>query len=919
MKIKSLLILVLSLVTLTAFGQDGGIKGRVVSRAGRIALGDVKITMTPGGTTTVSDAQGNFVFENIPAGEYSLQFETPEFETSNIAVRVGSQMRDINAVILVPDTQRQMIDDAVFAEFDTETTDDAQALPTSLSASKDLFNNIASYKFSEMRFNVRGYDSQYQDVYMNGIQLNDAMTGYTPWSLWSGLNDATRNQEVTSGIVASDAGLGGIGGTTNIVTSPAQMRQGLRASLVNGNSMYRFRAMVTYASGYQDNGWSYAFSVSTRQGGNSYVNGVYYNAFGYFAAVEKQFGQRHRLALTLLGAPTERGAQQAATQEAYDLVGNNYYNPNWGWQEGKKRNARVRNNHEPVVMLNYTFDISDRSKLDLATSLRFGMNGYSALTWQNGPDPRPDYYRYLPSYFALDKNMLGAAWQQVYWQANYQNIRHFDWDKMYQTNYIQNDPVDEAQYGPGRRSNYMVEERHTDQLDWNLVANFSHIFRNNSKIYGGLSLRRNRTEYYSEVKDLLGGDYWADIDKFAERDFGSNAIAYQNNLDYYYRHGHAHAAKVGDKYGYDYYAHVLRTKAWAAYNFNVGGLGVTVGGEVGYASQWREGLWRKGLFPDNSKGDSKKLDYLTYKAKGNFSYRFSAAHTVEANVVYLQDAPEFQASFVSPRTRNTTTPGLSAERVFGVDASYNLRVGDLKARISGYYTRIYDQSKVISYYDDVAATFTNFAMSGIDKLHFGLEAAVSIPLYRSLALNGAVSWGQYTYDSNPYYLQTQDNSGDIVSDGYVYWKNFRVESTPQLAANVGLSYRSNNNIFLSADFNYYNNMYLSMSPIYRTDAVITGGMAPGDIEHLRRQEKFDSAYTLNASIGKNWYIHRQYTLGFSLEVKNILNNQDIRTGGYEQTRLTKNTETTVTTYQAFDSKYFYMFGTTYYLNLYFRF
>ena len=409
MKIKSLLILVLSLVTLTAFGQDGGIKGRVVSRAGRIALGDVKITMTPGGTTTVSDAQGNFVFENIPAGEYSLQFETPEFETSNIAVRVGSQMRDINAVILVPDTQRQMIDDAVFAEFDTETTDDAQALPTSLSASKDLFNNIASYKFSEMRFNVRGYDSQYQDVYMNGIQLNDAMTGYTPWSLWSGLNDATRNQEVTSGIVASDAGLGGIGGTTNIVTSPSQMRQGLRASLVNGNSMYRFRAMVTYASGHQDNGWSYAFSVSTRQGGNSYVNGVYYNAFGYFAAVEKQFGQRHRLALTLLGAPTERGAQQAATQEAYDLVGNNYYNPNWGWQDGKKRNARVRNNHEPVVMLNYTFDISDRSKLDLATSLRFGMNGYSALTWQNGPDPRPDYYRYLPSYFALDKNMLGAA------------------------------------------------------------------------------------------------------------------------------------------------------------------------------------------------------------------------------------------------------------------------------------------------------------------------------------------------------------------------------------------------------------------------------------------------------------------------------------------------------------------------------
>lgn len=61
------------------------------------------------------------------------------------------------------------------------------------------------------------------------------------------------------------------------------------------------------------------------------------------------------------------------------------------------------------------------------------------------------------------------------------------------------------------------------------------------------------------MKDLLGGDYWADIDKFAERDFGSNTQAYQNNLDYYNKYGHAHAAKVGDKYSYDYYAHVLST------------------------------------------------------------------------------------------------------------------------------------------------------------------------------------------------------------------------------------------------------------------------------------------------------------------------------------------------------------------------
>ena len=934
MKIRALLVILLTLACAGAYAQDGGVKGKVVSRDGRVALSNVKVVVEPLGVTVMTDNHGNFNIDQLPKGEYQLKFEAPEFENLDLAIRVDKMVKNLNSVVMAPDVQ-YVIDDAVFAEFDSDTAADGQSLPSSLSSSKDVFNNIASYKFSEMRFNVRGYDSQYSSIYLNGIRFNDAMTGYGPWSLWSGLNDATRNQENTAGLRSSGYGIDGIGGTTNIITSPSQMRKGLRASLVNGNSMYRFRAMVTYASGYQDNGWSYAFSVSTRQGGNSYVNGVYYNAFGYFAAVEKQFGQRHRLALTLLGAPTERGAQQAATQEAYDLVGNNYYNPNWGWQDGKKRNARVRNNHEPVVMLNYTFDISDRSKLDLATSLRFGMNGYSALTWQNGPDPRPDYYRYLPSYFALDKNMLGAAWQQVYWQANYQNIRHFDWDKMYQTNYIQNDPVDEAQYGPGRRSNYMVEERHTDQLDWNLVANFSHIFRNNSKIYGGLSLRRNRTEYYSEVKDLLGGDYWADIDKFAERDFGSNTQAYQNNLDYYYRHGHAHAAKVGDKYGYDYYAHVLRTKAWAAYNFNVGGLGVTVGGEVGYASQWREGLWRKGLFPDNSKGDSKKLDYLTYKTKGNFSYRFSAAHTVEANVVYLQDAPEFQASFVSPRTRNTTTPGLKAEKVFGADLTYNLNLPYIKARLSGYYTTIEDQSKVISFYDDTRSSFTNFAMSGIDKRYYGVELGLSVPVWQGLSVVGALSWGDYTYTSNPNFVQTVDNVDKIVLKDKVNWDGYHVESSPQLAFNIGLDYRGPRNWFAGVNFNYYDNIYLSMNPMYRTATaikyytnVLTSNTATNaqkasalsSIKTLRKQEKFDSAYTLSANIGKNWYIHRVYMLGFSLEVKNILNDQDIRTGGYEQMRMSKvRGEGGEQIYGRFPSKYFYLFGTTYYLNVYFRF
>lgn len=915
MKFKTLLFLLVSLIAATGFAQTGGgIKGTVISRTTRAKIDNVKITLVPGDRTASTDDNGEFFFENLAPGEYELRFETAEFEDLTLPVRVGKNMREMR-VIMVPTNRQPVLDDAIFAEFDTETVDDAQSLPTSLSASKDVFNNIASYQFSEMRFNVRGYDSQFSDVYMNGIQLNDAMTGYTPWSLWSGLNDATRNQEVTTGLEMGEMGIGGIAGVTNINTRPSQMRKGLRASLVNTNSMYRFRGMLTYSSGVQDNGWSYAFSVSTRQGDNAYVNGVYYNAFGYFAAVEKQFNPQHRLSLTVLGAPTERGAQQASTQEAYDLVGNNYYNPNWGWQNGKRRNARVRDYHEPLAMLNYTFDITDRTQLNVATSIRFGQNGYSALTWYGGPDPRPDYYRYLPSYYP---NTTTGAWLQEAWMANTNNIRYINWDNLYMIN--RNQPVNET-YGEGHRSINMIEERHTDQLDWNFYTQFSHLFKDNSKLNGGLNVRRNRTEYYSEVKDLLGGDYWVDIDKFAERDLGIDIISYQNNMDYYEQYGKAPIARVGDKYSYDYYANVFNGRGWLQYDFSLNNLQVGLGAELGYAALWRHGIWRKGLFYENSKGDSDLLDYLTYKVKANFRYVLSSMHNFEANIVYMQDAPSFQSAFVSPRTRNDVTPGVKAEKVFGVDASYNFRMGDFRARVSGYYTTFTDQTKVISYYDDVEATFSNFAMSGINKQHFGLEVAASVPLYEGLSLKGALSWGQYIYSNNPNYVQIQDNSAAIINQGKVYWKNKRVESTPQTAANIGLSYRSRNNIFASLDLNYYNNMYLSMSPLYRTDAVLTKPMLenPEMLEAIRGQEKFDAAYVLNASIGKNWYINRVYTLGFSLSVDNLLNDQDIKTGGYEQIRLLKNKEASTLTYQPFDSKYFYMFGTNYYLNLYFRF
>ena len=986
MKLKFLLIATMTLVASTVFAQESGLKGRVLSRDGRVAVGNVAVTIE--GTTYKARTNDNGFFElkGVPAGDYKLSFTAPEFENLDIVVKVENGVKDINAVIVVPKAlSSEVIDDAIFAEFDTESSSsDTPALPSMLSASKDLYNNIASYRFSEMRFNVRGYDSKYTDVYLNGIRFNDALTGYGPWSLWSGMNDATRNQESTAGLNATDYGVGGFAGSTNINARASQMRKGFRASVSGGNQMYAFRAIVSYATGQLDNGWSFAASVSTRQGGNGYVDGVYYNSYGYFAAAEKQINKQHRLSLMVLGTPQQRGAQQASTQEAYDMFGSNYYNPNVGYQDGKLRNTRVRRSHEPIVMLNYYYDINEKTRLTAATSVRFGFNGYSAMTWKDGADPRPDYYRYLPSNYtsqiltennfanfisdnsqvlgqqgllrealnALRSGVPGIAVNGIFTPSSNDQIFSYlqgaadarsiwtgriDFDNMINSN--KNGTT--SPYAEGHRSNYMIEERHTDQIDYNFAANISHDFNANHHLLAGVKARVNRTEYYDKIKDLLGGDFWVDVDKFAERDMGSNPIAYQNDLDYYNEHGHARIVREGDKFSYDYYAHVRQAQLWAMYNYRAGGFEVNAGAELGYAGLWRQGLWRKGLFADNSKGDSEHLNFLTYKVKGTFSYRFSQAHHLALNVAATQDAPTFNSAFVSPRTRNTVTPGLTPEQAYSAELVYNLNLPYIQARVAGYFTEMTNGSKVISFYDDTQSSFTNFAMSNIDKRYMGVELAVRVPIWNGLAFQGALNYGDYRYTSNPNFVQTVDNSNKIKLQDKVNWKGFYVESTPQFAVNVGLDFRGPKNWFASINFNYYDKLYLSMNPAYRTDNAVkpfvdvliaeNGSIeqkawASGQIKKMRQEEDLGHAYTLAASLGKNWYIKRKYTIGFSAEVKNILNNQGLRTGGYEQMRMRKvrgmlpgRSNPSTTYYTHFDAKYFYMLGTTCFVNVYFRF
>lgn len=123
MKIRALLVILLTLACAGAYAQDGGVKGKVVSRDGRVALSNVKVVVEPLGVTVMTDNHGNFNIDQLPKGEYQLKFEAPEFENLDLAIRVDKMVKNLNSVVMSPDVQ-YVIDDAVFAEFDSDTAAD---------------------------------------------------------------------------------------------------------------------------------------------------------------------------------------------------------------------------------------------------------------------------------------------------------------------------------------------------------------------------------------------------------------------------------------------------------------------------------------------------------------------------------------------------------------------------------------------------------------------------------------------------------------------------------------------------------------------------------------------------------------------------------------------------------------------------
>lgn len=922
-RLSLLMLLCMALPSLAATGLTGTLvdasTGKAVADA-NVLLRDQAIFVTTGsdGTFTISNAApGTDVLEIIANG-YADAWQ-------DVTI-VKDMVKNIGEIRLQPaGFEGATPDSDQFLFNEDEILDDegmGQSVGTIQGATDDIYYQTSNYDFSVARFRWRGYDTNWNAGYINGIYFNDAMRGRFNFSGLGGMtSSAFRNRSTDIGLAASAYGYGSLGGSSNFTTYASEYAPGFRGNLSYTNSNYMLRAMLQYSTGLNRHGWAFSASIIGRYAPEGVIEGTFYNSLGLQFSLQKVFNDRHSLNLTAWAAPTQRATNAAATQEAYDLAGSNLYNPSWGYLDGKKKSARIVESVDPAVLLNWIWKPKMGTKLNTGIGFRSNRYSSSALNWYQTADPRPDYYRYLPSYYLPDADPgtpLFDAQQEVYgfvtdWWSGDKAHRQIDWNRLYQTNLLNRQQYDRDPELVGQ-SSYILENRHSNLTSWMLSSYLDHRINDHMTLQGGLNVNYSDGHYYKTVRDLLGGEFWRDVDNFSERDFAGNPDILQNDM----RNPNRRVYK-GDKFGYDYNIRSISARAWLQNQITTAHWNVNYGLEVSFTDFVRHGNMQNGRAPENSLGTGRHHSFDNAAIKAGATYKLDGRNYFTGHISYGSRAPMPDYSYVSPRTKDVAVEGLKSERFLSADLSYTWNYARFRGSVTGFYTKMWDGIKRSGFYDYQLNTFMNYSMSGMQTEYKGIEIGMEYKILSNLSISGAGTFSRYQYKNNPLGVRSYENGSQEDVTRRVYLKNYHIGGTPQQVWSLALNYNIKQ-WFFEVNGQWFGDNWIDLSPARHEEMPGLWKFCTSEQEYIRRrdqithQDKLNSEWVMNLSIGKVIYTNFG-SLNFNVSVNNLLNNRNIQTGGYQEGKF----DYTDYNVNKFPNKIYYAQGIRVFVNVGIRF
>ncbi len=737
-----------------------------------------------------------------------------------------------------------------------------------LQPSTDRFTQTARFEFSQAFFSNRGFDRRWVSSYFNGFPMEDPFQGGARWLLWSSLYDWNREGWAYSGSRPDRWGASGPGGSEWVETSLDRQRPGthLRVSASNLNVQGSVRVRRI---GYTDKGkYQYGMHAGVGAAGTGYREGTPRRDTQLYMGIRPGGDTVRTWEAVLIHQHSFRSGSSALTQESVKLAGTTY-NPSWGLDGGRMRTAAPRSRR-----LSYGSIRLEGSRAAFNWELGWAglieSNRRGRLGYRNAPSPRPDYYRYLPSYY-MQRSSYPTGGIRALEVAFLQN-RQIDWDRLRYLN---------SQAGPSSPASYFLY----DQVVRTLEGQFS------ARIYSrraggdwdwsmGLNSRWTDQRHFGELTDTLGASFVLNRDSFSDRSY--DLLGKESR-------------QAGEGFQHDLKMAFAQLGLSGYLEKKFGDFKVKLAGQMLGGLSWRYRGLNNELFPDSSGQPSKVFRQWGAQLLATLNWRMNLRNFVDITLHTEKALLTGRQLFPFPEYSSRLFPNLNNPSAKVLELTYHIRWPEWQGRISGFGALLNNERTTRIQYVRASegAALVNEFIYGLQQVHIGLEGGIDWEVIPDVTLYTAFSLGDYRFSGTArgalFPLPGLESSNPAEWNlGSIPVKGMRVAGSPQQAWSVGAYLRHVGKWRVGLSLNHFSRNFVSPSLIRRSDSFVRGWQPVTKTDPLLERSRFNqepmpSVFLLRASLGRSFRSGSgYYSLYFS--VSNLLN-ETFRTGGFEQGRL----------------------------------
>ena len=724
-------------------------------------------------------------------------------------------------------------------------------VPTLLKSNKNILSSISQFNGYVFNWIPRGQAYNNSNI-IDGINWDSNLNGWNASFSYTGMYKIFHQKQSDEHLEYSSEGYSKNYRTSYLTTSANLFKKGWQLHTAFSNASYMNEGYVQYSTAGNQNQWSLHSFLVFQNTPNGLSPSGFKKIKGAAFSIDKNLKNNQSFGITLWWNQANQGKQAPSVLEAYTLSHLRNYNPSWGWLNGQAYYPNSKYTNVPVLSIRYEKRWADKASLQVNFGLAIGEQGTSQLDWTSTADPRPDYYRYLPSY---SKDSSTRSQLTKWFESNPQALQ-INFDRIQKINTA----------SVSKRSFYIINKNSAEIILARASALYKLEINNYWSTNAGIQIAKDKIHYFNRIDNLLGGQFYYNYNGWVIDDGLINS--FQNNIQ-----SPDQKIKEGEKWGPNFELQSMQAMGWLQIKNTSPRWEFSTGLDYATAIFQRNGLNQNGLFINNSLGSSSLFYFPSVGYKGQVLYKFSGRFYARSIFFNQQFAPDASAVFLDPSLHAFQTPFLLPVVKNGIDLSFYFRGVDTKIMVSAYFQKLKNDAEKRFFYHDRYSSFVYGVTGQKESIYQGVESSLETILFNFFQLEMSFNMGRYYISNNPMYEILLANDMYKVESGLLRLKNLPASTGPEITEAISIQMQPTYSTRISftgiyaakraISYDYYRRSAFTLDPITKNSLYAS----MHDVEYLPSQ------FVLNASMSKSFnlsYGKQKLPIYCNFSFKNLL-------------------------------------------------